>query len=58
MAKKARARNILVKLLSTAGTGTSYVRQRPRLAAYKLNMVKFDPKVNARVMFEEVRLKK
>ena len=58
MAKKAKARNILVKLLSTAGTGFSYVRQRPRQAAYKLEMIKFDPKVNCRVMFTEQRLKK
>ncbi|BFZ56893.1 hypothetical protein PYCC9005_003943 [Savitreella phatthalungensis] len=55
---KSKARNILVKLVSTAGTGTTYIRQRPRQALYKLKMVKFDAKVNARVPFEEVRLKR
>ena len=55
---KAKARTILVKLLSTAGTGFSYVRSRPRQAAYKLRLVKFDPKVNARVVFEEQKLRR
>lgn len=55
---KAKARTILVKLLSTAGTGFSYVRSRPRQAAYKLRLVKFDPRVNARVVFEEQKLRR
>ncbi|RKP23449.1 NUDIX hydrolase domain-like protein, partial [Syncephalis pseudoplumigaleata] len=33
---------ILVKLLSTAGTGTFYARSRPRLSP-KLSMIKYDP---------------
>ena len=42
MAKKAKARVILVKLLSTAGTGFNYIKSRPRISP-KLSMMKYDP---------------
>ena len=43
MAKKAKARTIIVKLLSTAGTGFFYTTRRPRTTA-KLSFMKFDPR--------------
>ncbi|KAF9115919.1 54S ribosomal protein L39, mitochondrial [Mortierella sp. AM989] len=43
MAKKAKARTIIVKLLSTAGTGFFYTTRRPRTTA-KLSSMKFDPR--------------
>jgi ribosomal protein L33 len=36
-------RTLLVKLLSTAGTGFFYTTKRPRVALYKLAFRKFDP---------------
>lgn len=42
MAKKAKARVILVKLLSTAGTGFNYIKSRPRISA-KMSLMKYDP---------------
>ena len=42
MAKKAKARVILVKLLSTAGTGYNYIKSRPRINP-KLSLMKYDP---------------
>ncbi|KAI9501278.1 50S ribosomal protein L33, partial [Coemansia spiralis] len=57
VAKKAKSRNILVRLISSAGTGFIYVKQRPRLAAYRLTMMKFDPVVNKHVLFTEHKMK-
>ena len=49
---------ILVKLLSTAGTGFFYVkRKNPRNLPQKLQFVKYDPKVNKHVLFTETKLK-
>ncbi|RKP39351.1 50S ribosomal protein L33, partial [Dimargaris cristalligena] len=56
VAKKAKARTILVKLLSTASTGYFYVRSRPRVSP-KLSFIKFDPRVNRRVLFNEAKMK-
>lgn len=42
MAKKTKARVILVKLLSSAGTGYNYIKSRPRTAP-KLTLMKYDP---------------
>ena len=42
MAKKAKARVILVKLLSSAGTGFNYIKSRPRISP-KLTLMKYDP---------------
>ena len=36
-------RTLLVKLLSTAGTGFFYTTKRPRVALYKLAFRKYDP---------------
>ncbi|KAJ2213959.1 hypothetical protein EV179_003429 [Coemansia sp. RSA 487] len=52
-----KSRNILVRLISSAGTGYTYVKQRPRTAAYRLTMMKFDPRVNRHVLFTEHKMK-
>ncbi|KAG1877106.1 hypothetical protein C8R48DRAFT_689939 [Suillus tomentosus] len=52
MAGKAKARTIIVRLISTAQTGFFYTTQRPRQGS-KLAAVKYDPKVKARVLFVE-----
>ncbi|KAI7848007.1 50S ribosomal protein L33 [Circinella umbellata] len=57
MAKKAKARVILVKLLSTAGTGYNYIKARPRISP-KLSMMKYDPMVKQHVLFNETKMKK
>ncbi|KAI8090016.1 50S ribosomal protein L33 [Halteromyces radiatus] len=57
MAKKAKARVILVKLLSSAGTGYNYIKSRPRINP-KLSMMKYDPVVKQHVLFTETKMKK
>lgn len=57
MAKK-KLGQILVKLVSAAGTGSFYVaKKNPRNVPYKMAFVKYDPKVNKRVLFTEAKLK-
>lgn len=57
MAKKKGA-TILVKLLSSAGTGFFYVkRKNPKTLTQKLAFVKHDPRVNKHVLFTETKLK-
>ncbi|KAF8952761.1 hypothetical protein CPC16_002862 [Podila verticillata] len=55
VAKKAKARTIIVKLLSTAGTGFFYTTRRPRTTA-KLSFMKFDPRANQNVLFNEAKI--
>lgn len=50
--------SILVKLVSTAGTGYFYVkRKNPRNLPNKLQFVKYDPRVRQHVLFTEQKLK-
>jgi large subunit ribosomal protein L33 len=50
--------SILVKLVSLAGTGTFYVtRKNPRKNLNKIELRKYDPKVNAHVLFREQKMK-
>lgn len=56
-AKKKTAR-MLIKLISTARTGSFYVTEKnPRNTPWKLKLIKFDPKVGKHVLFEETKLK-
>jgi large subunit ribosomal protein L33 len=49
---------ILIKLLSTAGTGFFYVKKKnPRTLPQKLQFVKYDPRVCRHVLFTETKLK-
>ncbi|PKC13967.1 50S ribosomal protein L33, partial [Rhizophagus irregularis] len=52
VAKKAKARTTIVRLVSSAGTGYFFTKIRPRQLP-KLSFVKFDPKVGRRVLFTE-----
>ncbi|KAH8551351.1 hypothetical protein K450DRAFT_274052 [Umbelopsis ramanniana AG] len=56
MAKKAKARVLIVRLMSSAGTGFFYTKQRPRTSP-KLSMMKYDPKVQQHVLFNETKKK-
>lgn len=49
-------RIILVKMVSTAGTGYFFPRSKVRLAP-KLSMMKYDPKVKKHVLFTETKMK-
>ena len=49
---------MLYKLVSTADTGYFYVGKKSVLkASQKLNLIKFDPYINQRVLFTEQKLK-
>ncbi|KAI0307466.1 hypothetical protein B0F90DRAFT_1673915 [Multifurca ochricompacta] len=52
MAGKAKARTLIVRLISTAQTGFFYTTQRLRTGP-KLAAVKYDPRVKQRVLFVE-----
>jgi len=57
MAKKKGA--VVMRLVSQAGTGFFYTIKRAiRANQEKLQLIKFDPRVNARVLFKEERIKK
>ncbi|KAJ7909350.1 hypothetical protein B0H13DRAFT_1990786 [Mycena leptocephala] len=51
---KAKARTLIVRLISTAQTGYFYTRTRVRIGP-KLSAVKYDPMVQRRVLFVESR---
>lgn len=49
---------VLIKLLSTAGTGYFYVkRKNPRKLPQKLQFLKYDPVVRRHVLFVEKKLR-
>eukprot|EP00871_Galdieria_phlegrea_P004111 jgi/Galph1/4700/GphlegSOOS_G3377.1 len=53
-----KSKRILVKLLSRAGTGYSYVRSKnTRNTPGKLELIKYDPIVDKHVLFTETKLK-
>jgi len=49
---KAKARTMIVRMISTAQTGFFYTTQRLR-GGPKVSAVKYDPKVKSRVLFVE-----
>ena len=56
MASKSK-KNLLVKLVSTAGTGYFYVKKRnPKTITEKLSFKKYDPKARKHVLFKERKL--
>ncbi len=58
MAGEKKAVRMLVKLVSAAKTGFFYVTEKnPRNTPWKLKLVKYDPIVKQRVLFEEQKLK-
>jgi large subunit ribosomal protein L33 len=51
-------KNMLIKLVSTAGTGYFLVKKRnPKSLTEKLSLRKFDPKARKHVTFKEVKIK-
>lgn len=54
----AKPATILVKLVSTAGTGYFYVaKKNPRQMTEKLQFRKYDPRVRKHVLFKEEKMK-
>jgi len=54
----AKPATILIKLLSTAGTGFFYVaKKNPRKTTEKLEFRKYDPVVRKHVSFKEAKIK-
>lgn len=57
MSKK-KSKNLLVKLVSTAGTGYFLVKKRnPKTLTEKLSFNKYDPRVRKHVEFKEEKIK-
>lgn len=54
----AKANSILIKLVSSAGTGFYYTaRKNPRTQTEKLSLRKFDPVARKHVVFKEAKIK-
>jgi large subunit ribosomal protein L33 len=55
----AKSKTILIKLMSTAGTGFFYVTQKNSVTLpQKLLLSKYDPVVRRHVLFRETKIKK
>ncbi|OAV93463.1 50S ribosomal protein L33 [Puccinia triticina 1-1 BBBD Race 1] len=52
-----KTRTVLVKLVSTAGTGFFYTTTKVRTAERKIARMKYDPRVNQHVLFTEQKIK-
>jgi len=51
-------KNVLVRLVSTAGTGYFLVKKRnPKTQTEKLSFRKYDPRVRKHVVFKEEKIK-
>ena len=54
----AKANSIIIKLVSSAGTGFYYTtRKNPRSQTEKLSLRKFDPVARKHVVFKETKIK-
>lgn len=59
MSGKKKVGRMLIKLVSMAGTGFFYITTKnPRNTPYKMQLVKYDPRVNKHVLFTESKLSK
>ncbi|KJW07722.1 ribosomal protein L33 [Orientia tsutsugamushi str. UT144] len=53
-----KKKKVLVKLVSSAGTGFFWIKQRnPKTQTEKLSFRKYDPKVRKHVQFTEAKIK-
>ena len=53
-----KSKNMLVKIVSTAGTGVFFVKKRnAKTLVEKLSFRKYDPRVRKHVMFKEAKIK-
>ena len=58
MSGKKRSKNLLVKLVSTAGTGFYKIAKRnPKTLPDKLSFRKYDPRARKHVLFKEEKVK-
>jgi large subunit ribosomal protein L33 len=58
MAAESKKARLLIKLVSAAKTGYFYITEKnPRNIPWKLKLMKYDPIVKQRVLFEEQKLK-
>ncbi len=58
IATMAKASSILIKLVSTAGTGFYYTtRKNPKTSSEKISLRKYDPVVRKHVEFKESKIK-
>ncbi len=54
----AKSATVLIKLVSTEGTGYYYVKKKnPRNTTEKMQFRKYDPKARKHVLFKEEKLK-
>jgi len=54
----AKSNTVLIKLVSSAGTGTYYTtKKNPRNTTEKLVLKKYDPKIRKHVEFKEAKIK-
>jgi large subunit ribosomal protein L33 len=54
----AKPSTVLIKLVSTAGTGYFYTtKKNPRSTTEKLTLRKYDPKIRKHVDFKEAKIK-
>ena len=54
----AKPSTVLIKLVSSAGTGYFYTtKKNPRSTTEKLSLKKYDPKVKKHVEFKEAKIK-
>tara|TARA_B100000989_G_C19179328_1_gene318841 strand:- start:149 stop:316 length:168 start_codon:yes stop_codon:yes gene_type:complete len=54
----AKSNTIQIKLVSTADTGTFYVKNKnPKQMTEKLELKKYDPKIRKHVLFKEQKIK-
>ena len=54
----AKPQTVLIKLVSSAGTGTFYTtKKNPRKTTEKLSLRKYDPKIRKHVEFKESKIK-
>lgn len=54
----AKPNTVLIKLVSSAGTGYFYTtKKNPRKTTEKLTLKKYDPKVRKHVEFKEAKIK-
>jgi large subunit ribosomal protein L33 len=57
-AAMAKPNTVLIKLVSSAGTGTFYTtKKNPRKTTEKMSLRKYDPKIRKHVEFKEAKIK-
>lgn len=55
--KKKKKTTMVIRLVSSAGTGFFYTKKKPLKVREKLEIRKFDPVVNRHVLFRETKVK-